>query len=573
MALSPNAPDYISEVRGIIGDVRENYLKKQQLFQQNEQAKAQVALGYAQLAAQRNNAALEAEYKDRLLEQNAIQEEAKNDALIKKAELDSRKDQYAAYKDLAAQNLNQKKYELDLDKEVRDARKEADDMARKKAAGARMAEFSALAARKDYGGMNKWFENAKQDSFDLIDFQNLTNQAFAISKGIEESSNLQLVKNAEPELNKFHTQAAELQANMENLSPLERNNAIADISKQASMFKTQLRDKTTTDALDVTLASINNMKKAVEEKAQIRDVDNFMADGDDQRIAAISPTIQKKYDDLIARNPTDEEQSTKTFQREKRLLYLDYNQAKSAMELTRRAKQLADIEAAQMSNPDFTIVGEDGVKKPKFPAPDLTPSYNNGTLDRNNNITPEILAEIKAYENKLRIPGVAKEQRDPTAQLMEGFANMKRIEKGEKPLSTGAGAPATADTSKMTFSNTWALNPPVTKTEGMPVSGVKPTTTQAPTPATPEAPATDTTDYRKNSALFDEVERQIKAGNKTYIQDGKPTSINLITLRNRIKSRMGSKITGTFNPPPAGMVNDSLTPSVAPQEPTGEVTE
>jgi hypothetical protein len=573
MALSPNAPDYISQVRGIIGDVRENYLKKQQLFQQNEQAKAQTALGYAQLAAQRDNAALDAEYKNRVLEQNALQDEAKNDALLKKAEIDSRKEQYAAYKDLAAQSLNQKKYELDLDKEVRDARKEADDMARKKAAGARMAEFSALAARKDYDGMNKWFENAKQDSFDLIDFQNLTNQAFAISKGIEESSNLQMVKNAEPELNKFHTQASELQANMENLSPIERNNAIADISKQASMFKTQLRDKTTTDALDVTLASINNMKKAVEEKAQIRDVDNFMADGDDQRIAAISPTIQKKYDDLIARNPTDEEQATKTFQREKRLLYLDYNQAKSAMELTRRAKQLADIEAAQMSNPDFTIVGEDGVKRPKFPAPDLTPSYNNGTLDRNNNITPEILAEIKAYENKLRIPGVAKEQRDPTAQLMESFANMKRIEKGEKPLSTGAGAPATADTAKMTFSNTWALNPPVTKTEGMPVSGVKPTTTQAPTPATPEAPATDTSDYRKNAALLNEVDKQIKAGNKTYIQDGKPTNINLSTLRNRIQSRMGSKVIGTFNPPPAGMINDFLTPSLAPQQPAGEVTE
>jgi hypothetical protein len=360
---------------------------------------------------------------------------------------------------------------------------------------------------------------------------------------------------------------------MENLGPLERNSAISDLSKKASMFKTQLRDKTTTDALDVTLASVNNMKKAVEEKSQIQDVDNFMADGDDQRIAAVSPTIQKKYDDLIARNPTEEEQATRTFQREKRLLYLDYNQAKSAIELTRRAKQLADLEAAQMSNPDFTIVGEDGVKRPKFPAPDLRPSYENGTLDRNNNISPEIIAEIKAYESKLRIPGVAKEQRDPTAQLMEGFANMERIKRGEKPMSAGAETPTAADTTKMRFSNTWALNPPPAKAGGVPVSGAQPGATPAATPATPEAPATDTEDYRKNYALLNEIERQIKAGNTMYVENGKPTSINLYTLRNKTKNRMAGPIIRNFMRPTPGMFSDFLTPSLAPQQPGGEVAE
>ena len=572
MALSPNAPDYISEVRGIIGDLRENYLKKQQLFQQNEQAKAQNALGYAQLAAQRENAALDSEYKTRALEQSALQEDAKNQALLQKAQLEAQKDKYAMYKDAVAQDLNQRKYELDVDKEARDARKEADDLARKKAAGARMAEFSSLAARKDYAGMTKWFDDAKQDSFDLIDFQNMTNQAFAIAKGIEESSNLQLVKNAEPELNKFYNEASELQSNLESLGPLERTQAIADMSKKASVFKTQLRDKTTTDALDVTLASLNNMKKAVEEKAQIQDQDNFMADGIDKRLAKISPAIQNKFDDLYARTPEDEQNSA-AFKREKRLLYLDYNQAKSSNELARRAKQLADLEAAQMSNPDFTIVGEDGIKRPKFPAPDLTPSFENGTLDRNNNISPEILAEIKAYENKLRVTGVAKQQRDPMAQVMEGFATMEALKQGKKPVVAESKETAPTDISKMQFSNTWALTP---KIQGTPVSGAKPTTTPAPAPTaptTPQTPAADTTDYRKNAALLDEVDRQIKAGNKTYIQDGKPTNINLNTLRNRIQSRMGSRVIGTFNPPPAGMVDQFLTPPTATEQPVGEVTE
>jgi len=56
MALSPNSPDYIGEVRAVINDLRQNYLSKQQLFQQQQQAAAQSALGYAQLNAQRENA-------------------------------------------------------------------------------------------------------------------------------------------------------------------------------------------------------------------------------------------------------------------------------------------------------------------------------------------------------------------------------------------------------------------------------------------------------------------------------------------------------------------------------------
>jgi hypothetical protein len=88
-----------------------------------------------------------------------------------------------------------------------------------------------------------------------------------------------------------------------------------------------------------------------------------------------------------------------------------------------------------------------------------------------------------------------------------------------------------------------------------------------------EQPKADTTDYLKNYALLNEVDRQIKAGNTTYVENGKPTKINLNTLRNRIQSRMGQRINGTFNPPPDGMVGDLLTPPLGSEEPTGEVPE
>jgi tRNA uridine 5-carbamoylmethylation protein Kti12 len=72
MALSPNAPDYVSQVRGIISDVREDYLKKQQLFQQQQQAGAQLALGYAQLSAQRDNQARQADLDSQRIELEGI---------------------------------------------------------------------------------------------------------------------------------------------------------------------------------------------------------------------------------------------------------------------------------------------------------------------------------------------------------------------------------------------------------------------------------------------------------------------------------------------------------------------
>jgi hypothetical protein len=76
MALSPNAPDYVSQVRGIIGDVREDYLKKQQLFQQEQQAAAQVGLGYAQLAAQRDNQARQANLDAQRIEASKLTAQA-----------------------------------------------------------------------------------------------------------------------------------------------------------------------------------------------------------------------------------------------------------------------------------------------------------------------------------------------------------------------------------------------------------------------------------------------------------------------------------------------------------------
>jgi len=111
--MTPVAPDYVGQVRGIIGDLRENYLKKQQLFQQDEQEKNRLALSYAQLDQQAANQAQEAQINTARIAsadaQNAgqlikAQSEAQSKALDR--DLDERKFNFEQTKALL--ELNQK---------------------------------------------------------------------------------------------------------------------------------------------------------------------------------------------------------------------------------------------------------------------------------------------------------------------------------------------------------------------------------------------------------------------------------------------------------------------------------
>jgi hypothetical protein len=111
MALSPNAPDYVSAVRGIIGDLRQNYLQKQQLFQQEQQAQAQIGLGYAQLAAQRENNAAQRSLQQQQIDNQRLQYQNELEKYNSQLGQKSFSDQLAASKfnfDLEKERVKQK---------------------------------------------------------------------------------------------------------------------------------------------------------------------------------------------------------------------------------------------------------------------------------------------------------------------------------------------------------------------------------------------------------------------------------------------------------------------------------
>lgn len=114
MALSPNAPDYVSAVRGVLSDLRQNYIQKQQLFQQEQQAQAQIGLGYAQLSAQRDNQARQAALDEQRIALQSAQNERELESLAFNRQRQAMSDRLESQKfDLLQEEKAQKMREID----------------------------------------------------------------------------------------------------------------------------------------------------------------------------------------------------------------------------------------------------------------------------------------------------------------------------------------------------------------------------------------------------------------------------------------------------------------------------
>jgi hypothetical protein len=177
MALSPNAPDYVSAVRGVISDLRQNYLQKQQLSQQAQQAQAQIGLGYAQLAAQRENNAAQRELQASQIDNQRLQYQ--NEL----AKYDSQLSQKSFSDQLAISKFN-----FDLEKE----RAKQKDEARKRELEENSAVMqSELEIAMDSGDPQKIMQasqkasNILQSSATLLTVQKAAKEAVAAKRKFE----------------------------------------------------------------------------------------------------------------------------------------------------------------------------------------------------------------------------------------------------------------------------------------------------------------------------------------------------------------------------------------------------
>ena len=537
MAITPNAPDYVSQVRGILSDLQEDNLKKQQLFQQEQQQNANRALQYAQLNASRDTAAMQAGLNERQLELNYLQEANKAQQAKDKLDYDTKNQQYELYKDALARDLNERKYNLDVAKEDRVIQNDVLDRLGKKKSNERLAEFGNLLANKDYAGLQKWYSEAQKDTMEVMDYGAMINQASQITSGIERANEMQKLELLRPQMENFFRESGDLISNLQNFSYSDRNQKLADIRTKAANLSSSIKDQSSRDAINNVLSSLDLRQRELKDLKKLDARESFLTLG---KAKELFPEIQAEFN-VLAAAPQSERGTEEYIQKQDDLM-LRENKRRSEERLKAAADEMAGYEYAQILNPNYTIKQADGSVSPKFRAPDISSiSFRSGILDENNNISEETEDRINKFRDKMITSGVAKVEEDKLSQI----ADIVRASRGEKPaaLTPGPAQPEASLVPKVNFSNIALVSPAQTGTPTSAPTTTAPTTTAPTMPGatpTPQPPRANINDLEANRKLLSEVQRQLGEG-KRYLEiidpvtrEVKLTNISLAALNSTL---------------------------------------
>lgn len=355
MPLTPNAPDYVSQVRGIIGDLRENYLQKAQLEQQANIENARLALSYAQLNAQRENARLSSQVEAARSQASALRGLAGGAG----AEDESRmlRDQIALQKS-----------QLEFQKAIDDARRERFKEDQDQLAGNLQNQFQLALEGNNPAALEE--VNAKIAN-------SLLTQAQRTS--IQENGMKAIAAKRELE-QKYHNletydQARRLVDELNNLNP--GANTPPDFEQKLGKISANFSALGNTDprvmkAFDDTLTAVRGRSDAYLKSVTGGMVQDFVTRGGQGRL---EPEWQAAYDKLLE-DPKFADESTRFQSRDfsDKVQGLAFNRTKQQTEavLQSTAKKFEMMQVAIGSSPAGTnFVDEDG--RFKFPAPDLSP--------------------------------------------------------------------------------------------------------------------------------------------------------------------------------------------------------
>jgi len=390
--MTPVAPDYVNQVRGIIGDLRENYLKKaqlslqeQQLAQQKQLEEARLGLAYSQLGQQARNQQQEAQINTARIAsadaQNASETLRAQAAAQSKAldrDLDERKFNWTQTKDIL--EIQQKND--DRQKEVSSSRLEAELVqAIESGDGLKQAEVTNKAWA---AGLNiKQQTDAYKNALALVankrlleqDFTNVRTRPQAISV-INRLNNLDVTKigpdGLKNELSKANDEFYNLGNKDENLIKMYSEIAQSKAKQQDEYQKAELG---TTMGQFETRAIVGQLPKSA----------------------------QKQWDDLQKKYPEKENRLSENYINEKTRLMYQTTDGESQTELKSWAKRINDIErnflaqrpelAAKIVNP------ETGAVEDRFPITPPDVSYSVGYDAAINPLTGKINpVKRKEYE-------------------------------------------------------------------------------------------------------------------------------------------------------------------------------
>lgn len=383
MPITPNAPDYATQVRAVISDLRDNSLKKGQLYLQEQEQLARIRLQEAQLQLQAENSAREASLAAmriaasntpsfagggaRSLTPGAFSSYAAQE--MAKVQADVQQKQYKA-------DLDERKFQLDLWKEQNKQDQEQREREQEVASGRLMQEGMVALSSDDPTKLIEW-TNKMGGS---ILGQKQKNDIYANAFSLVEAK-----RNLEQQGVNIRTQPKALDI-VQNLNMLDVSGYLPDqladvIKKSTDEFK----------ALGNTDQKLNDLFMSVSQEVAKRNQDFRQKDVGQAlntflRTAErgeLPPEDQAAWGRLNERYPVEADRlASKDYSDETNRLMYQSNKKKSiAMLQAMENQNQKTVQNMLTQNPQLAAVKTDpetGEKYRVFPfaVPDLTPNEN-----------------------------------------------------------------------------------------------------------------------------------------------------------------------------------------------------
>lgn len=387
MALSPNAPDYVSQVRGVINDLREDYLKKQQLFQQEQQANASLALNYAQLQANRENAQRQAAVEQARLEASKLDDLRQ-----------MQRDQYTIDRAMASDQLARDRLAFDQQKEINELQVKRMQEDRDTLANTLENKFRIAYEKQDPNELSKVMDEIGNSNLQTAQRTALYNNVYGGIQKKRELEQYELNLRTAPQADALTKEVFTL--NPANFTPDQYSQTLRDYSDRFSSLGN--KDENTIRAFSTAMTKAAENGAAFREGAIGSMVNSFVDIGEQGRL---EPTYQKAYDELKNRPGGA---SIKAIQG----LAFKQNKERSIAQLKATNDRFArNLENMVKQNPDLAVINVDPITGERYRSftytpPDLTPVEGyNGTIDPDTGlITKRAEDQIKKFEDEVISP-------------------------------------------------------------------------------------------------------------------------------------------------------------------------
>jgi hypothetical protein len=314
MPLSPNAPDYVSQVRGFLNDLRQDARQRQQLDLEAYRATSANALGYAQLAAQQDNNAAQRDLQYRQLENQQLQyatelekyrlsqsqKSFSDDLAERRLQFDMQKEAIKAQEEARKRQLEENSSVMQAELEIAYDSGDPEKImaANQRASGILQSSAATLAAQKAAKEAVNTKRAMEQESINL----RTNDQVYGLAAQLQQTPVQLLTAN---ELQGILSNAQQSYASLGNSDPDARKYFMDSIKNLNNQFKTARSDK-----------SQQNFR-------------NFYQIGLLNGLKDADPEVQEKFNAILQAYPTDVRPTSAAFQDEITQLGMQFNKRNS----------------------------------------------------------------------------------------------------------------------------------------------------------------------------------------------------------------------------------------------------